>query len=172
MKRSMRIILDANEYIFGMPEDSQEFYSIELLRIVDELLKNVPLFQLFIPEIIRKEVQRNMPRRAIPIFYNFMFSNTKIVYSSIRDVPPDFIDKYTELGLKTEDALIAAFADWKGVHFIISENRHFYEQLKVEKFVTCSAEEFLHLLKSGEIWKIIEQLETRQTLNPKEENSL
>ena len=101
-----------------------------------------------------------------------MFSNTKIVYSSIRDVPPDFIDKYTELGLKTEDALIAAFADWKGVHFIISENRHFYEQLKVEKFVTCSAEEFLHLLKSGEIWKIIEQLETRQTLNPKEENSL
>jgi len=167
----MRIILDANEYIFGMLEDSQEFYSIKLLRIVDELLKNVPSFRLFIPEIIRKEVQRNIPRRAISIFYNFMFSNAKIAYSSIHDVPAGFIDEYTELGLKSEDALIAAFADWKGVHFIISENRHFYEELKVERFVTCNAENFLQLLKSGEIWKIIEQLEAKQTLNSKEENS-
>jgi len=155
-----------------MDKTSRRVNSINLIRIIiEELLRGIPEFELFIPEIIRDEVQRNMPRNVLPAFYRFMFSDAGIIYSSIGDIPVELIDKYIELGLKTEDALIAAFADWEGVHFIISENRHFYVELKVEKFITCSAEEFLQLLKSGEIWKVIEQLEAEQTSNSKEENS-
>ncbi len=157
MKKGMRLILDANEYIFGMDESSQKHHSRRVLQKIDELLEGIPEFILFIPEIIRSEVQRNMPRTYLDEFYRFMSSNERIIYSRIDDVPEALIDKYhTELGLKSEDALIAAFAEWQGVHLIISDNRHFYEELKVEQFVTCSAEEFLRLLTSGEIWRIIE----------------
>jgi hypothetical protein len=38
MRRGMRLILDANEYIFGMDKGSQEFYSIELIQMIRELL--------------------------------------------------------------------------------------------------------------------------------------
>ena len=56
-----------------------------------------------------------------------MFSDERIIYSPTYDVPNELIDKYqAELGLKSEDALIAAFAEWQGVHFIVSDNRHFY----------------------------------------------
>lgn len=161
MKRGMRLILDANEYIFGMDESSQKHHSRVIFRKVDELLESVPEFILFIPEIIRYEVQRNMPRTYLGDFYRFMSSNERIIYIQTYDVPDELIDKYhTELGLKSEDALIAAFAEWQGVHFIVSDNRHFYEELKVEQVVTCNAEGFLCLLKSGGIWRIIEQLES------------
>jgi len=68
----------------------------------------------------------------------------KIIYSPTYDVPEELIDKYqAELGLKSEDALIAAFAEWKGIHILVSDNRHFYEELKVEQFVICNAIEQL-----------------------------
>jgi hypothetical protein len=163
MKKGMRLILDANEYIFGMDESSQKYHSKAIFRKVDELLETIPEFILFIPEIIRAEVQRNMPKTSLGDFYSFMFSNERIIYIQTYDVPDELIDKYqAEVGLKSEDALIAAFAEWQGVHFIVSDNRHFYEELKVEQFITCNAEEFLRLLTSGEIWQIIEQLETKR----------
>lgn len=163
MKRGMRLILDANEYIFGMDESSQKYHSRAILQKVDELLEGIPEFTIFIPEIIRAEVQRNMPRISLADFYRFISSNERIIYSRTDDIPDELIDKYhTELGLKSEDALIAAFAEWQGVHFIVSDNRHFYEELKVGQFVTCNAEEFLRLLTSGKIWQITEQLETKR----------
>jgi len=146
-----------------MDETSQKIHSIALFTAIDELLETIPEFLLFIPEIVRGEVQRNMPRILLPRFYRFRASNSKIVCLPIDDVPEELISKYqTNLGLKSEDALIAAFAEQQGVHFIVSDNRHFYEELKVEQFITCNAEEFLRLLTSGNIWRIIEHIEAKR----------
>jgi len=162
MKKSMRLILDANEYIFGIGKAIEKPYSMALFPSIRTLMEEVSEFRLFIPEIIRDEVQRNLAPQRISEFYRFMFSDERIIYSSTYDVPKVLINKYHELGLKSEDALIAAFAEWQGVHFIVSDNRHFYEELKVEQFITCNAEEFLRLLTSGNIWQIIEQLEAKR----------
>lgn len=51
-----------------------------------------------------------------------------------------------EIGLKEADAVIAACAEWKAVDWVISENRPIYEELKVDKFITCNAEEFIKLI--------------------------
>ena len=159
MKRSMRLILDANEYIFGMDKFSGRTWSIMLLEAIGNLLREEADFALFVPDIIRDEVQRNIDRRFLSDFYRFISSDPRIVYGSLFEVPVSLFEKYRqEIGLKEADAVIAAFAEWKAVDFVVSENRHIYEELKVDEFITCNAEEFIKLLESGEIWQVIEEL--------------
>ena len=49
--------------------------------------------------------------------------------------------------LKQADALIAAFADFMKVDYIVSENRHIYRDLKATDFVTLTAQDFLDLVE-------------------------
>ena len=57
--------------------------------------------------------------------------------------------------MKEGDATIAAFAEWQNVDFFISENRHIYQELKVEAFITCNAGEFMKNLNNGKIWRML-----------------
>jgi hypothetical protein len=44
-------------------------------------------------------------------------------------------------------SLIAAFADFMKVDYIISENRHFYGDLKATVFIILTARSFLDLIE-------------------------
>jgi hypothetical protein len=148
----MRLILDANEYILGLDETSGEVDSIRLIHeVLPKLIEEVENFALLIPDIVRDEVQRNMPRRTLNRFYRLVTSDPKILYGWLYEVPPELLDKYVTKGLKPPDATVAAFAEWLKADFLISDNRHIYEQLKVDEFVTCTAAEFVRLVDSGEI---------------------
>jgi len=43
--------------------------------------------------------------------------------------------------------LIAAFADFMKVDYVVSENRHIYRDLKTKDFVTLTAQDFLGLVE-------------------------
>lgn len=157
MQKSMRLILDTNEYIFGLNPHSGRPASIRLLAAIGALLQEPLDFTLLVPEIVREEVQHNIPPAFEGDFYRYVTSSPKIIFGSLYDVPVDLFEQYHRvLGLKSADALIAAFADWQEVDFLVSDNRHIYAELQVERFVTCTAAEFMRLLESGEIWELIQ----------------
>ncbi len=55
----MRIILDTNEYIFGLDRETGEEAPAKVLDAIRILIEESEDFRLLLPEIIRKEVQRN-----------------------------------------------------------------------------------------------------------------
>lgn len=150
----MRLVLDANEYIFGLNRLSGKSASIRLIHeILPRLMDEVEDFSLLVPETVRDEVQRSLTGPLLSDFYRLVTSDPKILYGWLYEVPPEFLDKYAAKGLRPADATIAAFADWFKADFLISDNRHIYEQLKVDEFVTCAAAEFVRVVDSGEIWR-------------------
>lgn len=144
----MKIILDSNEYIFGLDTLSGKKDSVELLDVINLLLEEAEDFRLLLPEIIRREVQKNIPADLENNFYSYIYSSEKIEHHSMFDVPIELFSKYrNDKGLKEGDALIAAFAEFKGVDCLISENRHIYKELKLPEFATVNANEFLKILE-------------------------
>jgi len=100
-----------------------------------------------VPEIILREVQRNLPSDLEKDFFKLIQSSQKIEYHTLADVPRATFEKYRQKGLKRADALIAAFADHMKADYIISENRHIYRELEASGFTTLTAQDFLDLIQ-------------------------
>lgn len=146
----MRIILDTNEYIFGLDSEAGEVAPGRVLDAIRILIEEYEDFRLLLPEIIRKEVQRNIPADLEGDFYRLIYSSEKIEHYSMLDVPVELFEKYrNEKGLKEGDALIAAFAEFVKTDYLISENRHIYRDLDIREFATVNAKEFLEILEEG-----------------------
>lgn len=146
----MRIILDTNEYIFGLDKEARQEAPGRVLDAVRFLIEELEDFQLLLPEIIRKEVQRNIPEDLEGDFYRFIYSSEKIQHQSMLDVPVKLFEKYRDQkGLKEGDALIAAFAEFEKVDYLVSENRHIYRNLDIREFNPVNAQEFLQILEEG-----------------------
>ena len=144
----MRIILDSNEYILGLDTTAGQSPSSKLLDLVRILIDESDEFCLLVPEIIIREVQRNLPPELEKDFFLLIQSSQKIEYHSMFEVPQVTFQKYLrQEGLKQADALIAAFADFHNADYIISENRHMYRDLKVTGFITLTAQDFLDLVE-------------------------
>ena len=144
----MRIILDTNEYIFGLDRETGENAPARLLNAIRILIEETEGFRLLIPEIIRKEVQRNIPEDLEGDFYRLIYSSEKIEHHSMLNIPVKLFEKYrSKKGLKEGDALIAAFAEFAQVDYLISENRHVYRDLEVREFTPVNAQEFLKMLE-------------------------
>jgi hypothetical protein len=59
-------------------------------------------------------------------------------------VPRDLVAKYEQLGLPEKaDAVIGAFVEWVGASYLISDNRHFLQELQSVAFQVLSPAEFL-----------------------------
>jgi len=146
----MRIILDTNEYIFGLDRETGEEAPARVLDAIRILIEESEEFRLLVPEIIRKEVQRNIPEDLEGDFYRLMYSSEKIEHHSMLNIPVKLFEKYrNEKGLKEGDALIAAFAEFAEVDYLVSENRHIYRDLDIREFIPVNAEEFLTVLEEG-----------------------
>lgn len=109
----MKIILDTNEFIFGLDREGGEEASVKLLDVIRLLIEECEEFKLFVPEIIRKEVQKNIPDDLGADFYRLIYSSEKIEHHFTMEVPVKLLNKYrNEKRLKDGDALIAAFAEF------------------------------------------------------------
>ena len=144
----MRVILDTNEYIFGLDRETGEDAPARLLNAIRVLIEESEGFRLLVPEIIRKEVQRNIPEDLEGDFYRLIYSSEKIENHSMLNIPVKLFEKYrSDKELKEGDALIAAFAEFAQVDYLISENRHVYRDLEVREFTPVNAQEFLKILE-------------------------
>jgi len=146
----MRIILDTNEYIFGLDREAEEIAPGRVLDVIRILIEESEDFRLLLPEIIRKEVQRNIPGNLEGDFYRLIYSSEKIEHYAMSDVPGKLFEKYWDKkGLKEGDALIAAFAEFVKTDYLVSENRHIYRDLDIREFIAVNAQGFLEVLKEG-----------------------
>lgn len=143
----MRIVLDSNEYILGLDTTAGPCTSSRLLDLIRILIDESEEFRLLVPEIIVREVQRNLTPDLEKDFFRLIQSSQKIEYHPVVDVPKSTFQKYLrKKGLKQADALIAAFADHMNVDYVVSENRHIYRDLRLAGFTTLTAEAFLDLV--------------------------
>ena len=145
----MRIILDTNEYIFGLDDETGKTPPGKLLDTIRILIEEAGGFRLLLPEIIRKEVQRNIPEDLAGDFYRFVYSSEKIEHYYMEDVPVELFEKYRNKGLKEGDALIAAFTEFIKADYLISENRNIYKELDIQEITSLNAGEFLNVLEEG-----------------------
>jgi len=144
----MRIVLDSNEYILGLDTTAGPSPYSRLLDLVRILIDESEEFRLLVPEIILREVQRNLPSNLEKDFFRLIQSSQKIEYHDLIQVPKATFQKYRQQKrLKQADALIAAFADFMNVDYIVSENRHIYRDLKATGFITLTAQSFLDLIE-------------------------
>jgi hypothetical protein len=110
----MRVCIDSNQFIFGLAGTDPGSEALLLL---------LPHLELVLPRLIVREVTRNLTEAQVSSFYTLLENaNIHIVDEP---VPASLVSKYVTLGLPMKaDALIGAFAEWKGVNFLVSDNRH------------------------------------------------
>ncbi|MGA9351472.1 MAG: hypothetical protein WBW48_22050 [Anaerolineae bacterium] len=158
MPATLTVVLDSNVYIFGI---ARVMPSCEALLNVLSRGKWEGRLRVITPHLVEREVTRNLEPIGL--------SASKLFYSILADVPwsgviyeapPDeLMLKYLELGLAEEDAVVAAFTEWLGAKYLVSENRHFLEELKTEAFQVVDAAEFLNMIETGEIPACTEERE-------------
>ena len=136
----MRLVLDANEYIFGLGFFKKQSCE-SLLKF---LINNFPLHSVYICRTIMEEVRANLPPKEFHSFFKFI----NIIATIDEDflIPFELGAKYEIKGLKEADALIAAYTEWVGADVLVTENRHFLNRYRGLPFKVLTAEECLKLI--------------------------
>jgi predicted nucleic acid-binding protein len=127
-----RISLDTNIFILGIR--NIEPYSVAIL-------KNLFQFDVFISAQVEKELRNNISSSELKEFFSLIdpLSHFEIVY---QEPEQGIFENFQQLGLKTGDALIAAFCNSENVEIMISENRHFLQQLQKRPFEILDSASF------------------------------
>jgi hypothetical protein len=99
---------------------------------------------LSIPRLVANEVTRNLNSpRQIRAFYE-LFQQTDVAIIVDEPVPESLVQTYVSLGLPAKaDAFIGAFAEWKQVDCLLSDNRHFLRQLHTAAFEVLDPAAFM-----------------------------
>lgn len=132
------LILDSNEYIFGL--SGRKASSAQLIDRVHTLRVLVPL-------LVLREVERNLEMMygLGSVFFRLIVNqaNIDVVWSP---PPENLVLAYLERGFSKEDATIAATAEHVRAEYLISENRHFLQRAGKLPFQVIDAEAALKLL--------------------------
>ena len=133
----MRLVLDSNEYLFtfGVERNS----SCE--TFLGKLLANPEQYQIRASRTIVEEVRRNTAPERFKNFWSFLQA-LGVSINEDWEVPFELGAKYESIGLKRGDAFIAAYTEWIGARYLITENRDF-KGLTSLPFKVLRAEEFL-----------------------------
>lgn len=130
----MRICIDSNQFVFGIAGSDPASEALMML---------LPHLDVVLPRLVIKEVTRNLNDEQVKSLYTLMYKAPRV--SIIEEpVPTALVTKYVTLGLSQKaDAVIGAFAEWQGVKYLISDNRHFLVELNSDAFEVLSPDEFL-----------------------------
>ncbi len=131
----MHICIDSSVFIRGIKTRDATIAAIFSLTGVELMLST--------PRLVANEVTRNLiSPQETRLFYQ-LFNHPKSIITG-EPVPMALVEKYIRLGLPAKaDAFIGAFAEWKGVAYLLSDNRHFLRQLRSPAFSVLSPDEFM-----------------------------
>lgn len=130
----MRICIDSNQFIFGIEGSDPAS---------EELMLFLPYLEVVIPRLVIKEVVRNLSVVQTKALYSLL-NRAPRVHIIDESVPADLVAKYIALGLPEKaDAVIGAFAEWQEAKYLVSDNRHFLQELHTDAFEVLSPDEFL-----------------------------
>ncbi|MCP4112562.1 MAG: type II toxin-antitoxin system VapC family toxin [Desulfobacteraceae bacterium] len=128
----MVISLDTNIWIFGFPGGD---------TFCEKIILNLPRFDTIVPNQVRCELERNLPRQYMKRFYQLALESG--VQFDFEHVPETYIAMFEQKGLKKGDAIIGAFCEWRRVDIIVSDNRDFLSGLSGEHcFQVMSPQKF------------------------------
>ena len=148
MPATLIVVLDSNEYIFGIGDPTSESAAL-----LDALATRDWQGTLVVatPWMVEREVVRNLSALAPMASRTFYFLLAHAPWDGVTytDPPSELVLKYLDLGLAEEDAIIAAFAEMVNAQYLVSENRHFLERLKSDAFQVVNAAAFLEMVKTG-----------------------
>lgn len=138
----MRICIDSCVFITGLTQ--QDSPDAKLLDLVG------PDLYLVIPRLVAQEVTRNLQTpEQVRLFYH-LFSHHRFAFVVDEPVPRPLVEDYVVRGLREKaDAFIGAFAEWMEVRYLISDNRHFLRELKVESYLVIGPKEFIERWDKG-----------------------
>ncbi len=137
----MRLVLDANEYIFALSKPPSLFSK----DLIDTLL-DTGGHDVRIQRTIVREVSRRLPKPLHRTFYKLLEDLLEEDCSIDEDflVPHHVAQHYQDVGFKEGDAHIAAYAEVIVADAVISENRrHFHAMAGRLPFKVMDAETFL-----------------------------
>ncbi len=133
----MQLVLDSNEYLFAFGSERKPA-SATLLKT---LLEAPTTYQLRVSRTILEEVRRNTAPQRFRDFWRFLEA-LGVSINEDWEVPFELGAKYESHGLKPGDAFIAAYTEWTGADYLITENRDFL-LLTTLPFQVMRAEAFL-----------------------------
>ncbi len=136
----LRLVLDANEYIFGLGFFKKQSCESLLKLLIDRF----PAHSICICRTIVEEVRTNLTPKEFHSFVKFIN-----VFAPIDEdflIPFELGAKYETKGLKEADALIAAYAEWVGADALVTENRHFLTRNPDLPFKILTADKCLKLI--------------------------
>lgn len=127
------ISFDTNIYIFGIREDPNFPTCIELLERIGELY-------VYIPRQVIRELQNNLQPDEVFELFKLFNQYPDRIRIDWKIIPIAFIEKFQLLGCKLGDGVIAAHLEQQDVHTLISENRHFLNEIPNLPFRVINAE--------------------------------
>ena len=116
----MQFVLDSNEYLFAFGIERKS--SCETL--FQTLLEAPAKHRIRISRTILEEVRRNTAPQRFRNFWLFLQA-LGVTVDEDWEVPFELGAKYESLGLKPGDAFIAAYTEWTGAEYLVTENRDF-----------------------------------------------
>ena len=147
----MQLVLDANEYIFGLGLVKNKKGSCESL--LQFLADNISIHSISICRTIVEEVRANLTPREFQTFIKLLNLFTNIDEDFL--IPFELGVKYEYEGFKEADALIAAYTEWVGADVLVTENRHFLKHNLGLPFKVLTAAKCLKLIKLNDITSAI-----------------
>jgi len=103
-------------------------------------------FNVVVLRLVVQEVTRNLDTPAQVRRLYRLLSSTSNGAVIDEPVPRDLVPKYERLGLPEKaDAVIGAFVEWVGASYLISDNRHFLQDLESPAFEVLTPGKFLDL---------------------------
>jgi hypothetical protein len=140
-EKDILLVLDSNEYIFGLSEMKDA--SVKLL----DVLPFVEGLKIVVPSTVLDEATRNLSyihSILVTRFNDLIYGYEKFSVVSDEGLPESLVKEYQRLGLPSEaDARIGAFAEWVKADFLVSENQHFLKELKTTAYQVIDAAEAL-----------------------------
>jgi hypothetical protein len=105
---------DTNVWVFGFLGKNSS---------CEKIMMNLPRFKIIVPNQIRAELERNLPRYYMHQFY--LLALQAGVQFDFEHVPQSYLSRFEKQGLKKGDLVIGAFCEWRKVDRIVSANRDF-----------------------------------------------
>ena len=136
----MHLVLDANEYIFGLGF----FRKKSCESLLNLLIDSFPSHSISVCRTIVEEVRANLTTKEFHSFIKLINVFTAIDEDFF--IPFELGAKYEKKGFKDADALIAAFTEWVGAEVLVTENRHFLNCHPELPFKVLTAEKYLNFI--------------------------
>jgi len=133
----LQLVLDSNEYLFALGAERKPACE----ALLNVILEDPTTYRIRILRTIQEEVRRNTAPQRFRDFWLFLQA-LGVSVDEDWEVSFELGVKYEALGLKPGDAFIAAYTQWTGAEYLITENRDFLALASLP-FKVVRAEGFL-----------------------------